>query len=603
MTPAMIFLTVLLAAAVFLLMVVRLGGDLVAVFILLALLFSGILTVGEAFAGFGSPGVVAVAALFVVSGGLRQTGVSGLIGRQLMTLCRRGEAWAVVTVMAAGALLSSVISNVAAAAILLPAVMALGHKSELAPSRLLIPLAYGTILGGMLTIIGSQPNIIAGSAFLAATGKDLGFFALTPAGLILTALGIGYMAFIGRRFLPVRPMDTKTRGAIPPEKLPSIYRLDERLYELKVLEGKSLAGKSLRKSDLGQRFGINVIGIARFGESRFSPSGKDLIHTGDRLLVQGRKEDVEAAARDFGLEVVRREYLRPEELLSKDIGVAELVLPPRSSYVGQTLGDIRMRERLGLTVLGIWRGGKPIRAHLGEERLQFGDALLVRGAWDRIRWLASSEEFILVSETDVPEQRRPRIKMLTAGGILTAMIAAAASGVLPVSLSALAAAGLMILTRCLDPADAYRAIEWRLVIMIGGFLSFGAAMAKTGLVEVFVSGALIPIANGRELFVLGAVFLLSSLLALAASHITSAVLMIPVALQAAFSLSLDPGTLLIAVILGSSSGFLTPIAQQSNLLVMGAGNYTPADYVKAGLGLSLFVFAAVLVFLPLLRGL
>ncbi|MFW6137220.1 MAG: SLC13 family permease, partial [Candidatus Aminicenantaceae bacterium] len=405
------------------------------------------------------------------------------------------------------------------------------------------------------------------------------------------------------RFLPVRPMDTKTRGATPPEKLPSIYRLDERLFELKVLEGKSLAGKSLRKSDLGQRFGINVIGIASFGESRFSPSGKDLIHTGDRLLVQGREEDIEAASRDFGLEVVRREYLKPEELLSEDIGVAELVLPPRSSYVGKTLGDIRMRERLGLTVLGIWRGGRPIRAHLGEERLQFGDALLVRGAWDRIRWLASSEEFIPVSETAVPEQRRPRIKMLTAGGILTAMIAAAASGVLPVSLAALAAAGLMILTRCLDPADAYRAIEWRLVIMIGGFLSLGAAMAKTGLVEVFVAGALIPMANGRELFVLGAVFLLSTLLALAASHITSAVLMIPVALQAAFSLNLDPGTLLIAVILGSSSGFLTPIAQQSNLLVMGAGNYTPADYVKAGLGLSLFVFAAVLVFLPLLRGL
>ncbi len=602
MTPAIIFLTVVLVAAVLLLLVVRLSGDLVAVIILLALLFSRILTVEEAFAGFGSPGVIAVAALFVVSGGLRQTGVSGLIGRYLSKLCQRGEVWALVTVMAAGALLSSVISNVAAAAILLPAVMALGQKSELPPSRLLIPLAYGTILGGMLTIVGSQPNIIADSAFKTAAGKDLGFFALTPIGLILTALGIGYMAFIGRRFLPVRPMDTKMRGAVPPEKLPSIYRLDERLFELGVLEGSPLVGKSLSRSELGRRFGINVIGIARFGESRFSPQREDLIQTGDRLLVQGREGDIEAAAQDFNLEVVQREYLRPEELLSRDIGVAELVLPPRSPYVGKTLEDIQMRERFGLTVLGIWRGGRPIRAHLGEERLQFGDALLVRGAWDRIRLLASSEEFILVSGTDLPEQRQPKAKMLISGAILTAMIAAVVVGALTVSLAALAAAGFMIITRCLDPSDAYRAIEWRMIIMIGGFLSLGAAMVKTGLIEAFVRGVLIPFSGERGLLVLGAVFLLSTLLALATSHITAAILMIPVALQAAFSLGLDPGTLLIAVILGSSNGFLTPVAQQSNLLVMGAGNYTPVDYLKAGLGLSFVILAAVMVFLPLLRG-
>lgn len=599
----MVFLIILLAAAVFLLLVVRLNGDLVAVIILLALLFSGMLTVEEAFAGFGSPGVVAVAAMFVVSGGLRQTGVSGLIGRHLMKLCRRNEAWAVVTVMAAGALLSSVISNVAAAAVLLPAVMALGHKSGLAPSRLLIPLAYGTILGGMLTIVGSQPNIIAGSAFKTAMGKDLGFFALTPVGLIVTVLGIAYMVLAGRRFLPNRPPDTKIRGTIPPEKLPSIYRLDERLFELEVIEGRSLVGKSLRKSDLGHRFGINVIGIARYGESRFYPSKEDLIQKGDRLLVQGREDDVDAASRDFGLEIVQRDRLKPEELLSGNIGIAELVLSPRSAYVGKTLEDIQMREKFGLTVIGIWRRGRPIRAHLGEEKLQFGDALLVRGAWGKIRPLAFSEEFILVSETDVPEQHQPAAKMLTAGVILAAMIASVAMGLLTVSLAALAAAGLMVLTRCIDPSDAYRAIEWRLVIMIGGFLSLGAAMVKTGLIEAFVEDVLIPFSSGRELLLLGAVFLLSTLLALATSHITAAVLMIPVALQAAFSLGLDPGTLLIAVVLGSSNGFLTPVAQQSNLLVMGAGNYTPADYIKAGFGLSLFVFAAVLVFLPLLRGL
>lgn len=598
----MIFLTVLLAAVLLLLLAARMSADLVAVFIVLALLFSKTLTVEEAFAGFGSPVVVAIAALFVVSGGLHHTGISGLIGQHLARVGGNGETRVLVTVMAVGALLSSVITNVAAVAILLPAVMTLSLKSGAAPSRLLMPLSYATILGGTLTIVGSQPNIIASSALKAAEGRDLGFFALTPIGLLLTVLGIGYMAVAGRRFLPVKPRDEKIRSAEPPEELPSIYRLDERLFELTACADCTIAGKTLGQSELGRRFGINVIAIIRPAETRFSPSSGDFIRPGDRLIVQGREGDVEAAARDFGLEVFRRENLSPEELLSREIGVAEVVLPPRSPYVGKKLGDIQMRERLGLTALAIWRGGRPIRARLGEETLQFGDALLVRGPWARIRLLASSEEFLLVSGIETGDRREPRTKMLVAGAVLAAMVLAVVAGALSLAMAALGAAALMIVTGCLGPADAYRAVEWRMIIMIGGFLSLGAAMVKTGLIEAFVGAALAPLSQAGGLFVLAAIFLLATGTALVTSNITAAVLLCPVAVQAASSFGLDPGTLLICVIIGASNGFMSPVAQQANLLVMGPGNYLTRDYVKAGLGLSLLVFAAAMVFLPLLRG-
>lgn len=599
----MIFLTAVLAAVILLLLVARMSADLVGVFIVLALLFSGTLTAEEAFGGFGSPVVVAIAALFVVSGGLQRTGLSGLLGRHLARFGGNGEARTVVTVMAAGALLSSVITNVAAAAILLPAVMALSLRSGTVPSRLLIPLSYATILGGTLTLVGSQPNIIASSALKAAKGVDLGFFALTPIGLILTVLGIGYMAVVGRKLLPVKLHDEKIRSAESPEELPSIYRLDERLFELKAGAECAIAGKTLGQSELGRRFGINVMAILRPAETRFSPSSGDFIRSGDRLIVQGREGDVEAAAREFGLEVFRRENLSPEELLSREIGVAELVPSPRSPYVGKKLGDIQMRERLGLTALAIWRGGRPIRARLGEETLQFGDALLVRGPWARIRRVASSEEFILISGTETADRREPGLKMLVAGAVLAAMVLAVVTGVLTLSMAALGAAALMVVTGCLGPADAYRAIEWRMVIMIGGFLSLGTAMAKTGLIEAFVGAALAPLSHAGGLFVLMAVFLLSTATALVTSNITAAVLLCPVAAQAAASLGLDPGTLLICVVLGATNGFMSPVAQQANLLVMGPGNYMTRDYVKAGLGLNLLVFAAVMIFLPLLRGL
>ncbi|MGB7295775.1 MAG: SLC13 family permease [Candidatus Aminicenantales bacterium] len=602
MTVEVAALIIVLVLACLFLLTGWLSSDLVAILILVVLMFAGILEAEEAFAGFGSPLIIAVASLFIVSGGLHRTGVSGLIGRHLQSISGKTEARTVATVMVVGALLSSVITNVAATAILLPAAMALSLRSGLAPSKLLMPLSFGTILGGTLTLVGSQPNVIVSSMLKTAEGKDLGFFAITPIGLTLTILGIIYMTAAGRRFLPVRHADEKIRRAVSPEALPSIYRLDERFFELKVPPGSRIVGRTLEESRLGSVFGINVISILRPGLERFSPLGGDVLRTEDRLLVQGREEDIGRAAAEFDFEVCRRGSLEPDEIVSGELGIAEVVLPPRSLYGGKKLRDILMRERLGLTVLAIWRGGRPIRARLGEETLQLGDALLIRGPWSKIRLLAATDEFIVVSGIEASHRPERRGKMLISAAILGVLITSVVAGALPLSMAALSAAALMILTRCLSLADAYRAIEWRMIVLIGGFISLGTALAKTGAIDLFVEGTLVPLSASGRPFVLGAVFVLTWAVALVTSNVTAAVLMGPVALSTAAAIGLSPQTMLICVAIGASNGFMTPVGQQANLLVMGPGNYVPGDYLKSGFGLSLLVFFAAMAFFAVVGG-
>jgi len=595
---SVIVIAVLLSAFA-LLLTDRLSSDLVAVLVILSLIFSRILTIEEAFAGFSSPVIVSVGSLFVVCGGLQRTGISALMGNYLASLSGRSELRTVAAVMAAGALLSSVMTNVAATAILLPGVMTLCRKTQCAPSRLLIPLSYGTILGGTLTLVGTQPNIIVSSLLRTVTGRELNFFDFTPIGIVLVVSGITYMALFGRHLLPLRTVDEKMRHSDRPEALPLIYRLEERLYELKVPESSRLVGQTLVESGLGSNFGINVIGIMRKDKMRFAPRRRDVIGAGDRLLVQGREDDVDRAVSALTLDMHRKGELRQEEMLSREVGVAEIVLPPRSHYLGKPLKDVLMRDRFDVSVLAIWRKGRPIRAHLGDEVLQFGDALLLRGSWRNLDLLQKTGEFIMVSGAAPGEDRGEVGTMLAAAVMLAGMVVAVATGLLTLPLAALSTAVLMVLTRCLSLADAYKAVEWRIIILIAGFMPLGTALVKTGLVDLFVNSMVSRVAEYGQSPVIGALFLLSSAIALVSTNITAAILMGPIAMAASESLAMSPEMLLLSVAIGASIGFMTPVAQQANLLVMGPGNYVFKDYVKAGTLLSLLLFAAVMLFLPL----
>ncbi len=590
MSFEMVFVAAILCGALYFLLTGRLTPDIVSVIIILSLIFSGILTTDEAFSGFSNPVVIIIASFFIICGALYHTEVSSLIGNRISSISGESEIKTVAVVMVSGILLSSIMTNLAATAILLPGVISVSVKSGIAPSRLLMPLAYGTILGGMLTVVGTQPNIIVSSALLSAEGKELGFFSFLPFGIIMAVIGFIYMVTIGRHVLPVKNFEEKIRKSTSPDLLPSIYRLEERLFELKVPGNSPIAGKSLAESRLGSGFGLNVIGIMRSARNRMSPHRDDQISAHDRLLVQGRKEDVNKASERFGLEIKRKSSVQQNDFMSDEIGVAEIVLPPRSQYVGKKLKDIFMREKLGITVIAIWRGGKPIRARLGEETLQLGDALLVRGQWSKLNMLGKTDEFFVVSGVEPSSNPQHRDRMVTAAVIMTMMLVTVITRLLPISVAALSAAALMVLTRCLTVAEAYRSVEWRMIILLAGFIPLGDAMVKTGLIDFFVNNVFYPFSGLGSVFMLTILFLISSAAALLTSNITAAILLSPVALSMAGQFNISPEMLLITVALGASNGFMTPVAQQANLIVMGPGYYTFKDYMKAGAGLSALAF-------------
>ena len=577
----------------------KLRVDMVAILIILILIFSRILTIEEAFAGFSHPIVIAVGSLFIISGGLYQTGVATILGRYIARMGGKSEIGIIAAIMVVGAIMSSIMNNVTATAIMLPGVMVIALKANIAPSRILMPLAYGTILGGMLTLVGTHPNIIASALLEDVTGQALHFFDFTLIGLTLVVLGIAYMVFIGRHILPDKPIEEKMRHSTTPEVLPSIYRLEERLFELRIPKGSKLVGKTLAESELGTKYGINVLGIMRARLRRLAPKRDDRINGDDRIVIQGREADVKKLVSEYELQIRRKGSVQQEDILSSEIGIAEITLPPRSEYVGKTLADVMLREKYGLTVIAIWRNGRPIRAHLSEATLQFGDALLVRGPWEKLQILKRTDEFIVLSGVDEDEEPKHRERMWLSLTIMAAMLLTVITRVLPLPLAALTAAVLMVLTRCLTLPEAYRSIEWRMIILIAGFIPLGNAMMKTGTIELIVLTVMEPLASYHPYFILATVFLFSSVIALITSNISAAILMSPIAVTAAATLDISAATLLLAVAIGSSNGFMTPVAQQANLLVMGPGNYEFKDYIKVGFGLTIVVFIGVMLFLPL----
>ncbi len=586
----MIFVAAILCWVLFSLLTGKLTPDTVSVLIIILLILSGILTIDEALSGFSNPVIITIASFFIICGALYHTDVSSLIGSHILKISGSSEIKIVALIMAAGLLLSSIMTNLAATAILLPGVISVSVKSRIAPSRLLMPLAYSTILGGMLTVIATQPNIIVNAALLSAEGRELDFFSFLPFGIVMAFTGFIYMLTIGRRLLPVKKFEEKVESSTSPEELPSIYHLEERLFELKVTESSHIAGKSLAESRLGSGFGLNVIDILHSTSHRMSPHRDDRVSPNDRLLVQGREEDVNRASVACRLEIKRKSHLRKKDYMTDEIGIAEVILHPRSQYAGKKLKDIFLRERFGITVLAIWRSGKPIRARLGEETLQMGDALLVRGQWNKISMLGKGDEFLPVSGLEPSSSPQHKNRMITSIVIIGLMVLTVIARILPISIASLTAAALMILTRCLTITEAYRSVEWRMIVFLAGFIPLGDAMVKTGLIDLFVNSVFYPFSGLGTIFTIGMLFLISSAISLLTSNITAAILLSPLALSMAVPFNISPELLLITVALGASTGFMTPVAQQANLIVMGPGYYSLKDYIKTGAGISFLVF-------------
>ncbi len=588
----------ILSATIVLFVVEKLGPDVVALLAVLALLLTGSLQTTEAFAGFGNPAVITIASIFLVTAGLANTGVAAWIGRRLLRIAGESESRLVAVTMAAAATLSLVMNNIASASVLLPGLSSIARQTKISSSKLLIPLSFGTLLGGMATLF-TTTNILVNDELVqkGLTGFTLwDFFRI---GSLITVAGIVFMMLVGRRLLPDYPNKEMTPVRRLPADLARIYEVPEQLFEARLLAGSPLDGGTVAQSRLGEAYNLNIIGILRGGRIKLSPPRDELLRAGDRLLIEGDAEGVRQSGESLGLVCERGGNVPYVDLADRDIGIIEIVVSPYADLVGSSLREIHFREKFGLTVLALRREGRPVHQGVPDLPLRFGDALLVQGPRQRLRLLRRERNFILLDEPELAEEAVQPAKAPWALLAMALMLVLAGSGVMRIAGAALLAAMLMVVSGALRMEEGYRVIEWRAVVMIGGMLSMGTALDKSGAASFISHNMLHALAPFGPLAVLAGYYVLSMLLAQAMSGAATAVILAPVAMSAATQMGISPYPLLMAVILGTSSGFLTPVSHPANVLVMGPGGYRFTDYARVGGYLTAVILVIIVIFVPL----
>lgn len=564
--------------------------DAVAVLALLALVLFGILDPPSAFAGFGSPVLIAVGAVYVVSAGLERTGVATAIGRRILRLSGANEAFLIVVFGSVGGLLSGVMNSMGAMAVLLPAVMAAAREAQISPSKLLLPLALGTRLGGSLTLIAAPTNLIAGSTLVAHGIRPFGFFEVSPLGVSFIIVGLAFMAQLGRRWLPsTMPAEPATRTA-----LMDIYRLRERLFDVRISSRSPLAGKTLEESQLGAAAGATVVRITRARRRIVAPAPSERLGAGDLLLVQARPESLTESGLLDGAEVRERTDIEASALESADVLVAEVLLSPRSSLFGKTLRELDFREKYGVTVLAVWREGRPVRTRLVDLPLQLGDALLAQGHHDRIRLLGRDPDFLVLG----PEEAVPARTSLRgwAIGAVVLMVALSLTG-MEIAVAALVAATVVVASGCVSVEEIYRFVEWRVLVFIGAMLPMSTALATTGAAGRIVSG-IFDAVGSTGFAALAALLGIGVVANQVIPSVAATVLLAPIAVQIAAGAGANSHAFMMAVIAAAATTF-TPVSNPVNLLVMGPGGYRMKDYARLGLPLALLIAVTSLIVIPL----
>ncbi len=586
----------ILLSAIALLLSERLRSDLVALLVVVALGLSGVLTPQEAFSGFSRSAVVTILAIFILTEGLRRSGVTDQVGGFLLRLGGKEEGRLVAVVMLAGAFFSLFMNNIAAASVLLPAVTGVARKAQTGLSRLLLPLALGTILGGMATLL-TTTNIVVSSLLREQEIPGYGLLDFLPLGLPIVAIGVAYMVLWGRHLLPTQLLPERDSALSRQSDLVEVYRLGERLFRARVPAGSYLIGRPLAQSTFRERYNLAVVALERGGKVLLSPSPDTLFQEGDIVLLEGKVEEFRRQDVPPYLEILPPRPWREEDLESPEVAVVEAVLAPRSTLIGQTLRSAHFREKYGMSVLAIWRAGRPIRTSLGDLPLQFGDALLLQGPRRNLPLLRGEPDLVLLGEEEeaVPLRRPvPALAIMVATLVLVALFPSLIGELM------LGGALLMVLVGILTMDQAYRSIEWKSVFLIAGMLPLGTAMTKTGAASLLAGHIVAWLGPAGSWALLAGFFFLGTLLTQVMNGPAVASVVAPMAIRAALAIGANPRSLAMAVALSTSMAFLTPLGHPVNVLVMGLAGYRFRDYLRVGLPLTLLLSALILLLLPVL---
>ncbi|MCA9665002.1 MAG: SLC13 family permease [Myxococcales bacterium] len=588
----------------------RLRLDLVAMMALLVLLLSKVLTVSEALAGFSDPLVLVIAGLFVVGGALFRTGVADRIGQLLSRIAGTQPLRLLVTIMVCVALLSAFLSSTGTVAILLPVVVRLAADAKVSPSKLLMPLSIASLLGGLLTLIGTPPNLVVAQLLSDRGQPSFGFFAFLPMGAVLVLVGVVFVATVGWRMLPDRtaPAGVGARGdadgsdSAPVAELVRAYDLPGNLWWMRVGAASPLLGQTLVESKLRTRHGTTILGVRRREDGAtvtVALTGDYRYAAGDQLLLFAPSKRIHALGDLFALEQLPS--ADAQSLVSDDATVGEVLLTPRSRLIGRTLAEARFHEVYGLTVIAVLRRGRPVASALPETRLRFGDALLVQGAPASLASLRRSHsDLVVVGEASSIEPARLRARGVIALVLMLAMLALMTFKVVPTVTAVLLAAVAMVLFRCLDMEAAYRSISWESVVLIAAMLPMATALERSGGIALIVNGMVRALGARGAYPSMAALFWLTALFSQFVSNTATTVLVAPIALQIATRIGVSARPLMMVVAVAASTSFATPVASPVNTLILTPGGYRFADYAKLGVLLQLLAFAASMLLIPLL---
>ena len=753
--------------------------DLVALLVLGALAVTGLVSSNEAFSGFSNSAVITVWAMFILSEGLTRTGIADIIGRQVMRIAGRREIAMIAVIMITAAVLSAFMNNIGVAALMLPVVIDVARRTRIPQSRLLMPLAYATLLGGLMTQIGTPPNLLISEVMAQNGYRPFTLFDFTPIGGTLMVIGVLFVALIGRWMLPVVRTDLGRHQS--QRSLRNRYKLQERTFLLRVPMDSILVGKTLSESRIGSSTGLIILALTRFGRSETLPSRQTVLRggdgilvqgrveqfrelqrwsdlviereapvlksmvaakiayaevtladgsplvgqlvrhagfrsrfnvsvvgifrrsnyrltnlaymplrAGDRVLVQGEIEDVEKLERhadftetklladealseqyntdermfvvrlpkyseladatleksrladvfDFRVVAIFRdgklnvmphgdELLEGGDLLliegqhedldvlrglqelevetkvapnlgaleSERLTLMDATLDPRSSLAGRTVGELNFRERYGIELAGIWREGGPVSADFADERLQIGDALLLLGPHDRLQLLSNDPDFLILTplgQAPPDTQRAP-----LAAFIMLAVVASVMALDASIAVAAVVGGSIMVLTGCLTMEEAYRAIDWRAIFLIAGMLPLGTAMQDTGAASYLADQVMLLLGDAGPWPVIAGLYVLTAMATMIIPTAALVVLMSPIVLSAMAEMGFAPDTAMMAIAMAASASFTSPISHPANILVMGPGGYRFVDYIKVGVPLTIVVFVAVMVLLPI----
>jgi len=597
MSPLQITLIILVTAIV-LLISERLSVDLVALLVLVALGLSRVLTPQEVFSGLSDIAVVTILAIFVLAHGLELTGIAERIGNLLVRAAGSSEIRLTIALMSASAFMSLFMNNIAVASILLPATSTVGKRANVKLSRLLMPLAFGTLLGGMATLF-TTTNIVVSGVLRDSGYEGFGVLDFAPVGLPLIVVGIAYMTLWGRRMLPKGPSAERVEVTRQAERdLLRMYRLDERLFRARVPAGSFLIDRRLIDSNLREKYGLNVVAIERDGGNILAPMPDFTLEQGDVMLLEGRLEEFRERDVEPYLEILPTRQYNEHDLESASMVILEVVLSPRSNLIGQTLKERHFREKYGMTVLAIWNGERVIRTGLADLKLAFGDALLLQGPRSRIPLLRLDPDLIVLTSEGKEGDGMVSNKGWLALAIFGFTLLVAAVGPFPVGEVMLAGALIMVITNVLTMEQVYRAIEWRIIFLVAGMLPLGLAMTKTGATVLFAKALTDIVGRYGPLALLLGLLTLTVLLSQAMKGAAVSAVIAPIAIQAAQQLDVDPRAMAMGVALATSMAFITPLGHPVNILMMGPGGYRFSDFFKVGLPLTVLLFIVVTLLLP-----